>query len=427
MKTSSIQKALALILVFFTLTACGFLPRFSAPQLPNLPDVIAPDEPDEERVPRVPERSDRGDDPEPLPDYEGSSVFAQEQAFMQIYEEVSPSVVHIRVVQEALLFDLEDPEFELPDDPDFEHPDIPNAQVVGSGFIYDTEGHIVTNNHVVDGAQRIIVTFSDGTEAAAELVGSDSDSDLAVIQVDADADLLVPVSLGNSDSLKVGQVVVAIGNPFGLKNSLTTGVVSGLGRMLPAGAITPSGDVYNIPDIIQTDTVINPGNSGGPLLNLTGEVIGVNTAISTDTGVYSGIGYAVPSAIVYQVVPQLISGGEVQHPRLGIRGGTLTSDMADAMGLDPDQHGALVSEVIPDGPADKAGLLGSSGTVTIDGITTPIGGDIITAINDQEVRLFDDLLTYIVRETEVGETVTLTILRDGEEMQVEATLDARTD
>jgi S1-C subfamily serine protease len=276
---------------------------------------------------------------------------------------------------------------------------------------------------VVAGANRIIVTYSDGTEAAAELVGTDPDSDLAVIKVDTDPALLTPVPLGDSSTARVGQIVVAIGNPFGLQNSLTTGVISGLGRLLPTGIISTGGR-YSIPNIIQTDTAINPGNSGGPLLTLQGEVVGVNTAITSATGSSSGVGYAVPSNIVARVVPELIETGSVQHPWLGISGQSLNSDLATAMNLDPQQRGVLVSTVVPGSPADNAGLVPSNNTVMIDGLEAQIGGDVITGINDRTVRVFDDLLGYIFSSS-VGDRVTITILRDGEQQTIELALDAR--
>ena len=326
--------------------------------------------------------------------------------------------------------DNPDEPLELPDDFHQELEDIPH-QGQGSGFVYDTEGHIITNNHVVANAIRVTVVFSDDTEAEAEVIGTDPGSDLAVIKVDVDPDRLHPVTIGNSDELQVGQLVAAIGNPFGLAGSMTTGIISGLGRSLPSGASAPNGGTFTIPEIIQTDTAINPGNSGGPLLNLSGEVIGVNTAIQTNgltlgaTPSFGGISYVVPSNIVTQVVPQLIENGEIVYPWLGISGTTLDDDLARAMDLPVEQNGVLVFQVIEGSPAAEAGLRGSDEQITINGLGAVIGGDVITKMNDQVINNFEDLLTYIVRQTSIGQTVTLEIIRDGETQTIEVTLQAR--
>ncbi len=307
-------------------------------------------------------------------------------------------------------------------------PGAPMAQGEGSGFVWDRQGHIVTNNHVVAGAQRIAVTFADGTTVPATVVGADPDSDLAVIKVDPTAVKLQPVTVGDSTQVKVGQFVVAIGNPFGLEGSMTFGIVSALGRSLPAGgesALTSQGSTYTIPDIIQTDAPVNPGNSGGVLLDLNGNLIGVPSAIESPVRASSGVGFAIPSAIVKKVVPELIQNGKYVHPWIGISGGTLTSDLAKAMGLAATQRGALVVDVVKGSPADNAGLIGSTRQVTVDGRTVRVGGDIITAIEGQAVRRFEDLVTYLARYGKVGQTVELTLLRDGKETRVSLTLAAR--
>ncbi|HEX6386516.1 MAG TPA: trypsin-like peptidase domain-containing protein [Anaerolineae bacterium] len=372
---------------------------------------------------------------EDVPAVDTSNFLLEEQTLIDLYERLNPSVVNIRVIVESAAVTVPEDEQQpfppLPEIPGF--PELPQIEPVppgpqggvGSGFVYDKEGHIITDNHVVANASRIVVTFADESEAEATLVGADPDSDLAVIQVDVDPDRLVPVTLGDSDALRVGQFVVAIGNPFGLEGSMTTGIISGLGRLLPAGAQTPGGPRFSIPEIIQTDAAVNPGNSGGPLLNMQGEVIGVNTAIESPIRAFGGIGYAVPSNTVTQVVPELIETGRVEHPWLGIAGTTLSLELAQAMELESDQRGVLVIEVVEDSPAGEAGLQGSDTQKTIDGLPAQIGGDVIVQIDDQPVADFDDLLTYIVRETEVGDTVTLTILRDGELQAVELTLEAR--
>jgi serine protease Do len=364
------------------------------------------------------------------------------QTYIDIYNRLNPSVVNIQVVSEGVPFNLE--QFEIvpqdPDNPDTPeqpgdaHPDLEPVpqQSQGSGFVYSKEGYIITNNHVVANATRITVVFSDDSEAEATVVGTDPGSDLAVIQVDVDPDRLFPVTIGDSDGLQVGQLVAAIGNPFGLSGSMTTGIISGLGRLLPGGAAAPGGQRFNIPDIIQTDTAINPGNSGGPLLNLDGQVIGVNTAIQTNgnnafgaTPSFGGIGYVVPANILQQVVPQLIENGEITYPWLGISGTTLDNDLAQAMDLPAEQGGVLVFSVIEESPAAAAGLRGSEEEITIDGFPAFIGGDVIITMNDEPINDFDDLLAYIVRRTSVGQTVTLQIIRDGEEQTVELTLQAR--
>lgn len=363
-----------------------------------------------------------------------TTLIAEEQTLIDLYERVSPSVVHVQVVINATDSTTKNQFPALPGLPQIPgFPDLPDLQPfnpgpqqgLGSGFVYDKDGHVITNSHVIANADKITVIFPDDTEADATLVGADPDSDLAVLQVDVAADQLQPVTMGDSDGLKVGQFVVAIGNPFGLDGSMTTGIISGLGRQLPSGARTPSGQAFTIPDIIQTDAAINPGNSGGPLLNLQGEVIGVNTAIASQNGTFSGVGYAVPAATVKQVVPVLISNGRIEHPWLGISGTTLDRDLAQAMDLNADQRGVLVVTVVADSPADKANLRGSETTTTIDGLETPIGGDVITQINDVIVIDFDDLLTYIVNDTKVGQTVTLQVLRDNEPLEISVKLEAR--
>ncbi|MCP4360005.1 MAG: PDZ domain-containing protein [Chloroflexi bacterium] len=368
-----------------------------------------------------------------------------ELTYIDIYKRVNPAVVNIQVIGESSAFQLEQiipdiPEHEGDDFDDYledlpegfdpeDLPDIPSSGQ-GSGFVIDKEGHIVTNNHVVVGAQKITVVFADGSDVEAEIVGTDPGSDLAVIKVDVEATRLFPVLIGDSASLEVGQLVATIGNPFGLDGSMSTGIVAGLGRTLP-GATAPGGSRFNIPNIIQTDAAINPGNSGGPLLNLDGEVIGVNTAIQNDPSNFSfapsfgGVGYAVPADILNRVVPQLIENGEVATPWLGVSGGTIHSDVAEAMGLNRDQQGVLVHEVLEGGPASKAGLRGSNSQVNIDGFDVPIGGDVIVQIDDQPVNEFEDLLSYIVTRVEIGKPVELKLIRDGELIDVTVTMEVR--
>jgi serine protease Do len=338
-----------------------------------------------------------------------------EQVLVKLYETANPSVVSIRVVMNSQTINIQGYGFPgMPDQPNT----IP-SQGEGSGFVYDKNGYIVTNYHVVEAAQRIIVTFYDGSEAEATVAGTDPAADLAVVKVSVDASMLIPVVLGDSESLKVGQTVVALGTPFSLQNSMSTGIVSGMGRMLS----TTGG--YSIPDLIQTDAAINPGNSGGPLLTLSGEVIGVNTAIESDVRQSSGVGYALPSALVKMVVPELIAKGKVEHAWLGISGLTMNADLAKAMNLDTNTRGVLVAEVKDNAPAAKAGLKGSTSTVTVDGIQKQIGGDIITSIDGHPVKVFDDMLGYVFIYTRPGDTLTLTVLRDGQAQEIKVTVEAR--
>jgi 2-alkenal reductase len=309
------------------------------------------------------------------------SVLAQEQAFIALYERVNPAVVHINI-----------------------------GIGQGSGFVYDQAGHIVTNNHVVEGAQQIVVTFADGRSTPATIIGTDPASDLAVLQVDLAA-TLAAVDLADSDALKVGQMVVAIGSPFGLESTMTMGIISALNRSFPEGT-------FQVPDIIQTDAAINPGNSGGPLLDLYGRVIGVNSRIDSPIRASSGIGYAIPSNIVRAVVPQLIASGEVQHPWIGISGSEVNANNAQQFGFSDDQQGVLISSIVAGGPAERAGLRAANAN-------TGQGGDLIVGIDGQPVTSFDDLLGYIVQYTAVGQTIELHLLRDGQIQVVAVTLQAR--
>jgi 2-alkenal reductase len=336
-----------------------------------------------------------------------------------VYEQVNPSVVNISVAKKVEQSDM----FSFPFDNNSGPRDF-YQHGEGSGFVYDTEGHIITNNHVVDGANQVEVTFSDDVTLPATVVGTDPGSDLAVIKVNAAASELHPVTLADSSQLKVGERAIAIGNPFGLEGTLTAGIISALGRTLPA-----SNSDFVIPDIIQTDAAINPGNSGGPLLDERGEVIGVNTAIVPGTGPggqsgFLGVGFAVPVNIVKQVVPTLIAGKHYEHPWLGISGMTLGPDLAKAMDLSVE-HGVLVVKVLSDSPADKAGLRGSSKTITFEGEDIPTGGDVIVAIDGKPVHKFDDLLTYLANDAKVGQQVTLKVMRDGHETEIKLTLSAR--
>jgi S1-C subfamily serine protease len=360
----------------------------------------------------------------------GDLLAAYQGTLEQIYTAVSPSVVNIRVVEKVTASDSG--ALQIPGFPFFSLPQGGEQQpqpqeqfqsALGSGFVWDQEGHIVTNNHVVNGADKIEVAFSDGTIVPAKLVGADPDSDLAVLKVDVPSSQLHPVQMGDSDAIKVGELAIAIGNPFGLQGSMTTGIISAVGRSLPADETAAQS--YTIPDIIQTDAPINPGNSGGILIDVEGKVLGVTSAIESPVRANAGVGFAIPSAIVKNVVPALIQDGKYVHTWLGISGTTLTPDLANEMNVDPAQRGALVEEVSPNSPAEKAGLHGSDQEVTIDGQPTKVGGDVITAINGQPILQMNDLIAYLVSSTKVDQKVTLTILRDGKEQTLDATLAAR--
>jgi S1-C subfamily serine protease len=311
---------------------------------------------------------------------------------------------------------------------------------LGSGFVYDRNGHIVTNYHVITGGTsegKVQITFLDGSTYNARLIGGDPFSDLAVLQLDGEnipSYKLVPLPIGDSTTLRVGELVVAIGNPFGLSGSMTEGIVSGLGRMLPSAEqeeelemipsnLAPSAG-FLIPDIIQTDAPINPGNSGGPLLNIRGEVIGINTAIFSTTGASAGIGFAIPSNTIKNVIPSLITKGDYQHPYLGIVGVDITPEIAEALGL-TEARGFLVTDVSSGSPAQKAGIQGGSSLANVNGREIAMGGDVILKVDEHTVRKLDDVLTYLEREKKVGEAVQLTILRNGGTENINLTLGPR--
>ena len=292
---------------------------------------------------------------------------------------------------------------------------------MGSGFVYDNLGHIITNAHVVEGASKATVTFLDGTQYDAEIVGKDKFTDIAVIKVNEKPRLLHPLQMGDSSQLHVGEHVAAIGNPFGLSGSMTSGIVSQIGRLLPS---QDSG--FSIPNVIQTDAAINPGNSGGPLLNMKGEVIGINTAIQSISGEFSGVGFAIPSNTALKIVPSLIEDGEYHHPWIGISGRDIDPDLARVLDL-KEAKGFLVITVVDSSPADKAGLKGMSQTQVIDGKEYPADGDIIISVDDKEVRKISDILIHLQREKSVGDTMSMGILRDGEFMHISLELVERPD
>ncbi len=287
------------------------------------------------------------------------------------------------------------------------------AQGAGSGFIVDGQGHILTNNHVVRGAQSIVVTLADGTSMPAKLVGSDPGSDLALLKADVPEDKLVIAELGDSDLVVVGEPVVAIGAPFGLEQSVTAGIVSAMGRTFGEASGRP------MRDLIQTDAPINPGNSGGPLFNLQGEVIGITTSIESPVRASVGIGFAIPINAAKRLLPDLKVGSQIDHPWIGIRGQAITQQLARQLGL-PVERGVLVIQAVPDGPAAKAGIRGG----TIEGaVVQPRGGDILTAIDGREVRAVEDIAGYLDTKR-VGDTVIVDLLREGKVVQIEVKLDA---
>ena len=332
--------------------------------------------------------------PTPLPAELALAADVEEQLVISVYAQASPGVVCITAPEQF-------------------------GSCIGSGFVLDREGHIVTNNHVAEVDVSLLVTLADAHTVPAVVVGADAGSDLAVLKIDVPPEALTVVPLGQSSSLKVGQRAIAIGNPFGLERTVTTGVISSLGRTLPR-----DDSDFQIAQLIQTDAAINPGNSGGPLLNSQGEVIGVNTAIRSLTGVNSGVGFAIPVDIVRRVVLELIELGRYRHPWVGVTGTSISPEMVEVMDL-PTENGILVFTVEPDSPASKADLRGGGTQVVISGRPMREGGDILIAIGDTEVKDFDDLVNYLATYTSVGDTISLTIVRDGQERQVELVLEER--
>jgi 2-alkenal reductase len=339
----------------------------------------------------------------------------EEESLIAVYKRVNPSVVSIQVIREAqALF------------PEGQSTDNKYQRGQGSGFIVDGEnGFIVTNNHVVESAQVVEVVLHNGHILTAEVLGQDSDSDMAVLRIDAEGRELQAVILGDSDALQVGQRALAIGNPFGWEGTLTTGIISGVGRTLRLGHVSErvSGR-FSIPEMIQTDAAINFGNSGGPLLDSSGRVIGMNTAITSPQGTSSGVGFAVPINTIKRVLPDLLEKGHHDYAWLGIIGGDLRPIHVSSMHLHTEQ-GAIIGTVVPGGPAAKAGLKGADATVDYFGQEVQIGGDVIIAIDQEPVRQFDDLLVYLMRAKQPGDVALLTIIREDQEKRISVTLGAR--
>ena len=363
-------------------------------------------------------------DAEPVPTIApevSAPIDAEDALLTELYRDRGPAVVAISIVGGTAEQNEDEPE---PTPEDGQPPFGFEAQ--GSGFLIDDQGHIVTNNHVVENSTSIEVTFTDGSRLEAEVVGTDIDSDLAVIKVDQVPEGVRPLQLADSSDVQVGQRAIAIGNPFGLDSTLTVGVVSARGRNMPTRA--SQGGMFSLGDVIQTDAAINPGNSGGPLFNSSGEVIGVNTAIRSESGTFEGVGFAVPSNIVKKVSSALIEKGEYDHPYLGVSmvSQPLTAAVAEELGL-PGPRGVLVASVAEDGPAGKAGLDGGveGEEVQINGVDYPTNADLVLSIDGQPVNSATDVIGYLAAETEVGQTVTLRVLRDGKEIDVPVELGPR--
>jgi S1-C subfamily serine protease len=349
--------------------------------------------------------------PTPLPLEFVTQADAEYLLLANLYARVTPSVVNVEAVR-VVVDSLRDASR-------------------GSGWVYDKQGYIVTNAHVVKDAVDVRVTFNDGAVVAASLVGLDVYSDLAVLRVNVAAERLFPLTLADSNGVRVGQRAITIGNPFGLSSSMTMGIISGLGRTLLSGEMIDSQALggYQNPSIIQTDTPINVGNSGAPLLNSFGDVVGVTTAIRTDTGVFQGVGFAVPSNTVARVVPQLVDKGRVDYPYLGISvnpeaNGYTLAGIADALNL-PVKQGVLVRGVAENSPATVAGLRGGNRIATVRGRAVCVGGDIIVAVNERYVANMDDLTAYLIANASVGDVVTLRIVRDKATFDVPVLLTAR--
>ncbi len=327
---------------------------------------------------------------------EGSETL--EESLTTLYREANPSVVYILVTSGGTGLGM--------------------TGGSGTGWVYSDDGMIVTNHHVVDAGESYEIVFPNGDRMAAELIGSDPDSDLAVLQVESLPEGVGSLPLGSSDSIEIGEFAIAIGNPFGEQSSMSLGIISGLGRSLPSQRSTTSGSTYSLPEVIQTDAPINPGNSGGPLLSLEGEVLGVNAAIASTTGTNSGVGFSIPVDVVKRVVPSLIEDGEVAYPYMGVSfDGEITLSDMELYGI-TQTRGAYVITVSPNSPADDAGLVGADQE-------TGRGGDLIVAIDGRPIDDFGDLNSYLVLEAEVGQTIDLTVIRDGETTVMPLTLGAR--
>lgn len=404
MTKKTVGKIIALILIVFVISGCGFsnLASRLGSQVREKMENLAEQVP-QTTLEQFDEESKKEPEIETPPPFTAETVNS-EGLLEALYEHVSPGVVSIQISG-------------------------PAGAGQGTGFVIDTQGHIVTNHHVVDKDGNIEVHFPSGLKAYATVVGTDIDTDLAVIKVDVEAKDLVPLAFGDSDTVKVGQTVAAIGNPYGLKGTMTVGVVSARGRTLESLRQSTTGGFYSSADTIQTDALINPGNSGGPLLNLKGEVVGVNQSIRssgiTSSGdvINTGIGFAVSSNIARKVVPSLIEKGKFEYPYLGMTSlSNVSLALQEALDL-PRSTGVYVSDVVAGGPAEKAGLKG--GTVPTQAAGYYKGGDLIVAVDGKTVKDFSEMFNYIVVNKDPGDVVVFTVIRDGKEVDVSLTIEAR--
>ena len=328
---------------------------------------------------------------------------AKESQLNTIYSTSLPSIVHIKVRQTVQGF--------------FQNQERTGE---GSGFIWDTEGNIVTNYHVVASASIVDVEFADGSQYPAAVIGLDPNSDLAIIKVNSNGKILTPLNLGDSTNVKVGNHTIVIGSPFGQEFSMSSGIVSAIKRTVPS-----QNTMFSIPNVIQTDAAINPGNSGGPLLDIDGNVIGINSQIISRSGGNQGIGFAIPINSVKKIIPTLIKGEKFEYPYIGITGMDLNTNLKKALEIDSEIKGVMIVDVVKGSPADLGGLLGYTGTVSDNDNSYPSGGDILTAINSIPIKSMSDLLTLLFSDYSPGDSVTFTILRDSSSLDLDITLISR--
>ena len=340
-------------------------------------------------------------------------VAAYEEVLSGVYESALPSVVYLRVERMVRAYDDLSGDYRRPEGL------VPAGE--GSGFVWSAEGHVVTNHHVIASADRVTVIFADGAEFEAKVVGSDAGSDLAILKIDTAGRSFPALEMGDSGALRVGQLSLAIGNPFGQEFTMSRGIVSALGRAMPGV------DGFANSQIIQTDTHINPGNSGGPLLDRHGDVIGITAQIISNSGSSAGVGFAIPINTAKRIVPELIADGAYQHAYMGINGASLNDKLAQANGLSTDTRGTLIVGIVEGGPAHEAGLVASSETTRLDGLDYPVGGDVITGLDGTPVDGLNDLITYLSENNRPGDKLTVELLRDGEPKTVEVMLQTRPD
>lgn len=396
MKTKTTRSIVFLLLVFFTMTACNGITQVLNPEASTA--VLAPADEASTLLVRT-DGQETGTNgavdlnettAETTVSPVATDVDTLQELLIDVYQSANPSVVYILV------------------------PPLGS----GSGFVYNEAGYIVTNNHVVSGGSNFEIVFSNGERREATLVGTDVDSDLAVLKVNDLPEGVQPLELADGESLQVGEFVVAIGNPFGEQGSMSLGIVSALGRSLTSQRDLGTGSSYSLPQVIQTDAPINPGNSGGPLLNLDGQVIGVNSSIATATGVNSGVGFSIPVQAVHQIVPSLIENGNYTYPYLGVGFDDEISLSEQTLYGISQTQGAYILNITDGSPADMAGLIAAN-------VENGRGGDLVVEIDGQSIKDFSDLNSYLVFHTSVGQTIQITVLRNGEMVTVPLTLGAR--